>query len=233
MISFSSLLEDTLHLFYPHLCLGCGNDNLKADQQICFYCFNSLPRTGFVNHSDNATEKIFRGRLDVTKGHSEFYFSKGKIIQSLLHQLKYRGNKKIGFFLGELLGNTLATHEHYSSIDYIVPMPLFADKEIKRGYNQAAIIGHAVSDIIKKPMLVDVVVRIRRTQTQTKMHRTERWENVSDSFLVNNPSLLENKKILLVDDVVTTGATIEACGREILKVPNTELNIATIAIAIK
>lgn len=230
---FSSLVEDTLQLFYPHICKGCGNDNLSHDQQLCFHCFNSLPKTGFINHSENATEKIFKGRLDIVKGHSEFYFSKGKIIQSLLHQLKYKGNKKVGIFLGELLGRTISDHPYYFNIDYIIPMPLFKEKELKRGYNQAAVIGQGISSTTNKPMLENVVVRNRTTQTQTKMHRAERWQNVSDSFFVRNPYLLENKKILLIDDVVTTGATMEACGREILKVKNTQLSIATIAIATK
>lgn len=229
----SSLMEDTLQLFYPHICKGCGNDNLSIDQQLCFHCFNSLPKTGFINHVENATEKIFNGRLDIVKAHSEFYFSKGKIIQSLLHQLKYKGNKNIGIFLGELLGRTISEHEYYFNIDFIVPMPLFKEKELKRGYNQAAVIGQGISSILKKPMLENIVVRNRTTQTQTRMHRTERWLNVNESFFVKNPSILENKKILLIDDVVTTGATMEACGREILNVKNTQLSIATIAIATK
>ncbi len=229
----SSLLEGALQLLYPHICKGCGNDNLKPDQQICFHCLNKLPETGFIYHTENATEKIFNGRLDIVKGHSEFYFSKGKTLQYLLHQLKYKGNQKMGIFLGELLGKTLIKHVHYRSLDYIVPMPMFADKEFKRGYNQASLIGRGVAEILTLPILENVVVRTRTTQTQTKMHRTERWQNVHDSFCVQKPSLIENKNILLIDDVITTGATVEACGREILKVPNTKLSIATVAIATK
>ncbi len=227
----TSILEDTLHLFYPNICNGCGNDNLNADQQICFHCFNDLPVTGFIDQINNATEKIFSGRLDIIRGHSEFYFSKGKIIQTLLHQLKYKGNKQTGLFLGELLGKSLLKSQHFQSIDCIIPVPMFPDKELKRGYNQASIIALRLSEIIQKPVFDNVVLRIRTTQSQTKIHRTERWSNVDRSFVVKKPAVLENKNILLIDDVVTTGATLEACGREILKVSNTKLSIATIAIA--
>lgn len=233
MLTIASCIEGLLHLFYPQLCLGCGNDHLEKEQWLCIRCFNDLPRTDNIFYTQNSTEQIFRGRLDIQFGHSEFYFSKGKIIQGLLHQLKYKGNKELGIFLGEQMGKTLFNSERSKNIDVIVPLPMDHRKETKRGYNQAAVIAQGVSNIINKPLLDKAVIRVRATNTQTKMHRAERWTNVDGSFSVQQPEKLSEKNILLVDDVITTGATLEACGREILKLPNTSLSIATLAIASK
>ena len=231
MSTIASTVEGLLRLFYPHLCLGCGNDNLEKEEYLCIRCINSLPRTDNIYYPHNSTEQIFSGRLDIQFGHSEFYFSKGKIIQQILHQLKYKGNKDVGIFLGELLGKTLLNSERSALVDAIVPLPMHHHKELKRGYNQAAVIAQGVSNMMKKPVLEKALVRVRATNTQTKMHRAERWTNVDGSFSVQQPELIEGNNILLIDDVITTGATLEACGRELLKVKNVGLSIATVAIA--
>jgi ComF family protein len=136
-------------------------------------------------------------------------------------------------YLGAMMGNSLLSNDRFSKIDAIVPLPLFADKEFKRGYNQATILCNGIGEVMNVPVLINNVVRKRFTETQTKKHRTERWENVATSFQVNNPKELKNKHLLLVDDVVTTGATLEACGAEILKAEGTKLSIATLAFASK
>jgi ComF family protein len=232
MIQVSSLLKDALHLFYPHQCISCGDDVLPFDKMICNYCFENLPRTQFSSLSENSIDRIFYGRLNLKAAHSEFYFSKGQLIQSLIHQLKYNGNKEVGVYLGQLMGQSLLMNNRFKEIDFIVPVPMFRQKEIKRGYNQADIIAQGVADAMQIPVAKDLVQRIQFTSTQTKKDRTERWDNVKNTFMIKNEQLFKNKSVLLIDDVITTGATLESCGETILQIPGAILSIATLAYAI-
>jgi ComF family protein len=233
MLIFKNILTGTKHLFYPHLCTGCGSDILDEDNMLCLHCIDDLPETHFEQHANNPIERIFWGRLPVVAAHSQFYFSKDAVIQRLIHELKYKGNKEIGFYLGRLTANALLNSHRFKNIDIIVPLPLFAEKERKRGYNQAAVIAEGMSAVMNVPVIYNNVTRRRFTQTQTKKHRAERWENVAGSFEVNRPVELKGKNVLLVDDVITTGATLEACGMAILQIANTTLSIATLAHASK
>ncbi|UAY52386.1 ComF family protein [Ferruginibacter albus] len=233
MNSFKTILSDTLHLFYPHVCNGCGSDILDDTNLLCLKCINELPHSNFAQHANNPIEKIFWGRIPITSAHAEFYFAKESLIQALIHQLKYKNNMEIGFYLGELMGKSLLNSNRFQNIDYLIPLPLYPDKERKRGYNQATVICNGISSAMNIPVLTNRVIRLRFTETQTRKHRTERWENVKGSFVVKNESILHNKNILLVDDVITTGATLESCGQAILKAEGTTLNIATLAFAAK
>jgi len=233
MQSLKNTFSSTLHLFYPHVCTGCGSDLLQENNLLCLHCINDLPQTGFAQYNNNPVEKIFWGRIPVTAAHSEFYFAKETLIQHLIHQLKYKNNTAIGFYMGEMMGRSLLHSNRFSEIDYLVPLPLYPDKERKRGYNQAAIICNGVSEIMNIPVITGNVTRRRFTETQTRKHRTERWENVAESFAVKNPAELKGKSILLVDDVVTTGATLEACGNALLQIEGVKLYIATLAHADK
>ncbi len=233
MQTLKNIFSSTLHLFYPHVCTGCGSDLLQQDNLLCLHCINNLPHTNFAQHNNNPVEKIFWGRIPITAAHSEFYFSKEFLIQHLIHQLKYRGDTKIGFYLGEIMGKTLLNSNRFSSIDAIIPLPLYAGKEHKRGYNQATVICNGISSVMNIPVLNGAVIRQHATETQTRKHRTERWENVKSSFKVAKENELTGKHLLLVDDVVTTGATLEACGNVILETENVKLSIATLAYAAK
>ncbi len=233
MSYFKKILSDTIHLFYPSICLGCGNDSIIQNQMLCLNCITILPRTNYASLPGNELEKIFIGRLNISAAHSEFYFTKGKLVQHLIHQLKYKNNKDIGLYLGEMMGNTLLQSGRFSNLDYLIPLPLFPDKEFKRGYNQAEIICNGISKSMNVPVLKNVVCRQHATETQTRKHRTERWENVSESFIVKHPEKLHGKQVVLVDDVVTTGATLEACGQVILQAQASSLSIATLAKASK
>ena len=192
-----------------------------------------MPHTNFAMHANNPVEKIFWGRLALTAAMSEFYFTKGTLIQTLIHEFKYKSNKNVGLYLGAIMGSSLLSNNRFTKIDALVPLPLFADKEFKRGYNQATILCNGMSEVMDVPVIKNNVVRKRFTETQTKKHRTERWENVEGSFEINNAQEIKGKHILLVDDVVTTGATLDACGAEILKIEETKLSIATLAFATK
>ena len=132
-----NIFNSTVHLFYPHICTGCGSDLLEENNLLCLRCIHDLPHTNFANLVNNPIEKYFWGRLPLTAAHSEFYFSKEFLIQHLIHQLKYKGDTEIGFYLGELMGRTMLNSSRFNSIDALIPLPLYADKEHKRGYNQA------------------------------------------------------------------------------------------------
>ena len=218
------------HLLYPHICMGCGSDVINDENFLCLHCIQDLPHTNFAIHGNNPLEKKFWGRIALTSAMSEFYFSKGSVIQNIMHEIKYKGNKKAGRYFGNLIGKSLLNSNRFN-IDVIIPLPLFEKKEKMRGYNQSEIICNGIGEIINKPVIKNNVIRKVFTETQTKKHRTERWKNVENTFQVTNTVALENKHILLVDDVVTTGATLEACGVEILKIKNTLLSVATLAMA--
>ena len=146
-------MSGVLHLFYPHICISCGSDLIASKEQICAACFNQLPHTQHVNIENNTVEKILLGRLTIKAAYSEFYFAKGQIIQQLIHELKYNNNQKIGYFLGEIMGNTIAKSNRFNNIDYIIPLPMFLDKEKSRGYNQAKLIADGISSIDFKKII--------------------------------------------------------------------------------
>ena len=228
-----NIVNSTLHLFYPHVCTGCGSDLLQEDNLLCLKCIHNLPHTNFAELANNQIEKYFWGRISLSAAYSQFYFSKEFLMQHLIHQLKYKGDTKIGFYLGEIMGKTLLNSSRFSSVEALIPLPLYADKEHKRGYNQAAVICNGMSAVMGIPVVNSAVIRQHATETQTRKHRTERWENVKSSFKVAKPGQLSGKHLLLVDDVVTTGATLEACGNVILQTENVKLSIATLAYAAK
>jgi ComF family protein len=192
-----------------------------------------LPHTNFARLANNPVEKFFWGRIPLESAYSQFYFSKEFLIQQLIHQLKYKGDTKIGFYLGEVMGKTLLSSSRFDSVDALIPLPLYPDREHKRGYNQAAVICDGMSAVMNIPVLNGAIIRQHATETQTRKQRTERWENVKDSFKVARENELTGKHLLLVDDVVTTGATLEACGNIILQTGDVRLSIATLAYAAK
>jgi ComF family protein len=232
MQTIQSSFDDLLHLFFPHICAGCGTDVLDQQQLLCLHCINNLPATHFFDQPHNPVEQVFYGRIPVQNAAAGYFFTKDSLLQSLIIQLKYRGNKAIGFYLGKLLGHYLINSPRFSYVDALVPLPLNPRREKNRGYNQAEALSNGIALVLNKPVIDKNVIRKVYTETQTHKGRISRWENMDGIFAVNNPRELENKHILLVDDVVTTGATLEACGSEILKIGGTSLSIATLAYTI-
>lgn len=220
--------DSLLHIAFPHVCEGCGSDLLEEDQMLCVRCLSSLPKTEFHLHANNPIEKIFWGRLPVTYATAQFYFTKESLIQHLMHQFKYKHNKQLGLYLGNLIGYALASSYRFLKLDALVPLPLFPSKEKKRGYNQAAVLCDGIAEVLEKPVLKNVIRRTIYTDTQTKKSRVERWQNMEGKFELMNADTINNKHVLLVDDVITTGATLEACGSELIKAENIQLSIATL-----
>jgi ComF family protein len=223
--------NDLLQFFYPHLCAGCGNDLPNLNDSVCINCYTSLPETGFAPYSNNPVEKIFYGRLPVVAAMSSYYFTKQSALQNIIHALKYNGNQEAGLQLGKWMALHLLQSNRFNTIDYLIPMPLFPDKLKKRGFNQAAVLCRGISELTGIPVNEEWVVRKRYTDTQTKKGRNARWTNVEGSFEITSAESVNGKHLLLVDDVITTGATMEACGASVLQSTNIHLSIAALAWA--
>ena len=190
------------------------------------------PETGFFTKENNPVEKVFYGRIKVEQAAALYYFTKNSLVQDLMIQLKYRGNRDAGLFWGRMIGSAIRVSGRFTDIDYLIPLPLNPKKQFKRGYNQAELICKGISEVCGIPLLTEAVARKQFTESQTTQNRVARWQNMEGVFKVRNPEQLINKHILLVDDVITTGATLEACGSYILAVPGTRLSIATAAYTI-
>jgi len=231
MVRFKEIKDSLLQLVFPHVCDGCGSDLLNEESQLCLRCLASMPETNFEKYISNPVEKMFWGRLSLVSATAQFYFTKESLMQRLMHQFKYRGNKDLGLQLGRLMGIALKESNRFDTIDALVPLPLFPSKEKKRGYNQATILCEGIAEILPLPVLKNIIIRPQHTDTQTKKGRIERWKNIEGKFELNNANTIQNKHLLLIDDVVTTGATLEACGSELLKADNVRLSIATLCQA--
>ncbi|MDR0421332.1 MAG: ComF family protein [Prevotellaceae bacterium] len=218
-------------LIYPELCDICGVSLVRGEKIICSDCAIDIPLTHNWNERENSVEQIFWGRIPVVAATSYFFFNRGSKYRVLLHKLKYSGRADIGIMLGLRFGNELATCEIFSNIDFIIPVPLHPKKQQSRGYNQSEKICIGLSNAMNKPVDTKTLVRSEFTNTQTQKNRMERWHNVSNVFEIRNAEKLENKHILLVDDVLTTGATLEACCNAILSSVDCKISIATLAFA--
>jgi len=218
-------------LFFPRVCRGCGEHLSEHEAEVCGSCLRSLPRTGFESVDDNLVSQMFWGRVKIEKAASLYYYRKGELLQKLLHKLKYRGIYQIGEVFGIQIGTFLLRAGFTTGIDMIIPVPLHKIKHRERGYNQSEHIAEGISEIVNIPVVAGNLVRTVHSASQTRKSRFERWENVSSIFAVRNPGMLKGKHILLIDDVVTTGATLEACARTLMKVKDVKVSIATIGYA--
>ncbi|MGD9977122.1 MAG: ComF family protein [Bacteroidales bacterium] len=225
------VLTDFVNLFYPNICAVCHSGLVRGEEVICTSCLYHIPRTNHWDSADNPVARIFWGRVYVENACSFFYFTKGSKYRKLLHQLKYTGRSDIGVKLGEEFGKALNSAELYRKLNAIIPVPLHPKRLKQRGYNQAEMIANGLSKSLGIPVVTDVLIRNRYTQTQTKKTREERVRNVSTAFSVINPEKIKNQHILLIDDVVTTGATLEICASAILSNTQAKVSIGTLAYA--
>lgn len=226
-----SYLADFISLLFPQLCHACGESLIKGEELICTDCRYNLPFTNFHLQADNMVARQFWGKINLEAAYAMCYFTKGGKMQHLLHHFKYKGIGKIGNILGNIAGKQLAANPVFSKADAIIPVPLHKSRLRKRGYNQSTCFAEGLSEKLNIPVEEHNLLRIRATETQTHRSRFSRFENMQEVFALTNPQALVHKHIILVDDVVTTGSTLEACGSELLKVEGLKLSIATIACA--
>jgi ComF family protein len=224
-------LNHLINLFYPRVCAACGNLLMSKEETVCLSCRYLLPKTLYEKNADNPLAQMFYGQINFHAVTAEFFFSKTGKVQHLLHQLKYEGNQDAGFFLGQQLGESIKEAELFQEIDYIIPIPLHPKKEHIRGYNQSHVIAQGVEDVTEIPIMKDCLYRKVFTSTQTKKSREERWDNVKDIFDIKNGERLKGQHILLIDDVLTTGATLMAAGKTLSQIPDIKISVATAACA--
>lgn len=224
-----TFVKNIVNLFFPEVCVGCNSHLITENLILCLNCRHDLPLTKFCFEPNNKIEKIFYGRVPIQNATALLYFSKKGIVQEMMHNLKYRNQQKIGALLGNLLGEEMVLSKRFSNIDFIIPVPLHQKKLKKRGYNQVTSFGQSVANQIKIPFKEDILYKISNTKTQTKKLRLDRWINAEELFIVKQPKELENKHILIVDDIVTTGATLEACSKAFEKINNLQISIACIS----
>lgn len=221
-------IHGLISIFYPHVCAACGSVLYFNEKVLCLKCFADLPRTGFHAHADNEVARLFWGRIPVRNATSFIIFNKESRYRKILHELKYKGQEFVGAEMGRLFGLELRGTP-FATADIIHPVPLHPYKLRKRGYNQSALIAGGMAEILQIPLATDLVIRVADTRSQTRKSRYERWENVRNTFRTPFPETLQSQHVLLVDDVITTGATIEACAEALLSVPGVTVSIASLA----
>lgn len=225
----SRIITDFVRLFFPDLCMVCHNDLAEEESVICTSCLYHIPRTKYWFDEENPVAKIFWGRVLIQNACSFFFFSKGSRYRKLLHHLKYNGKKEVGFLLGKEFGIELKKGNLYKDIDLIVPVPLHPKRLKQRGYNQAEEIAKGLQESMGIPISNQNLIRSGYTETQTRKTRTERVKNVSKAFQLNNPKDFKGKHLLVVDDIITTGATLEECAAVILEAEDAKVSIVTLA----
>jgi ComF family protein len=231
MKGLHTTLENFFALFYPHLCFACEKESPVPGEILCSTCNATMPEAKYHLQKENPMTERFWGRVPVRAAAAMYIFTKESPVQHLLHNFKYKGKKEIGGVLGRRFGRVLALSPHFAGIEMIIPVPLHRRKEIARGYNQSEMFARGLSEVMKRPMIKNGLLRTVNTSTQTQKSKLERFENVADVFAVNSEVALHGRHILVVDDVLTTGSTLEACAQKILEVPDTVVSFATIAIA--
>jgi len=230
-MTFRDWLYSILNLFYPRVCAACGETLLKDEETVCLKCRYTLPFTGYENHADNPLAQVFYGRVRFHAVTACFFFAKSGKVQHLIHELKYKNNPEAGVFLGQELGKTIKDAPLFQGIDYLIPVPLHPRREKQRGYNQSLLIAQGINEVTGIPIGDKYLIRAVYTTTQTKKSADERHKNVKDIFEVRFPEELEGKHVLLIDDVLTTGATLESCAHQLENIPGITISAATAACA--
>lgn len=223
--------ESILDIIFPNVCCTCSKALTKHEEIICFGCRSKLPKTNFYNSTDNELSNRLYGKIETEFCASYLYYYKSGITQKLLHQFKYNNFPEIGEMIGTWFGHDLIAKNTATRFDIIIPVPLHQKKERKRGYNQSQHFAKGISDAISIPVDFNSLIRIEYQKSQTQKTKEQRWKNVHQAFFVTDPERIKNKRILLVDDVITTGATIEACGRQLLLNGANSIGIASMALA--
>lgn len=231
MVTINTAFGDFISLFFPHYCLACSRALAKGEEILCTACLIDLPKTNYHLRIENQIKNRLLGRLPLKHGWAFLKFRKSGVVQHLLHQLKYNNHPEVGVKLGQAYGFELLNQGFDREFDLIVPVPLHPSRQRKRGYNQSAQFALGLSDALKVAWTDSISIRTRSSVTQTHKTKAERWENVKDVFSIKEYDVIKDKRILLVDDVITTGATLEACGQHLVECGCKEISVACIAEA--
>lgn len=223
--------DDFLHLFFPNICLACEDSLQRGENIICTNCYFNMPLCKYEDKLDNPMAKKFWGKINFDGAYAYLNFTRKGRVQSLMHRLKYKGEKDVGVLLGELMADEILSSKNFAGFDAIIPVPLHRKKFIKRGYNQSECIANGMSNVFNVPVDTFLVKRTAHSSTQTKKKRFARWKNVEKIFELGSAKEYEGKHLLLVDDITTTGSTMSACAEQILKIPNSKVSVASLAFA--
>ena len=224
-----NLLKDLRALFYPETCPSCRQQLVQNEKIICTFCRHDLPLTNFKSYTENKINAIFYGRIPIEKAFALLLLRKKGITKNLIHQLKYHGMEEIGVFFGDWLGEIHSENQEFSSVDFIIPVPIHPKKKKLRGYNQLTKFGTRLQHHLKIPFVAGVLVRSSATATQTLKSRFERFNDLHTKFSILDLDRFKNKHVLLIDDVITTGATLEACALELMKTSGIKISILAMA----
>lgn len=224
--------NNLLNLFFPNLCKICKRPLVEGEEQICLKCLCDLPHTGYHQQANNPVEQLFIGKNRIEYATAYLRYEKGGKVQSLIHSLQYHDNKELGYLLGRQIARELqADHSPICTVDLLIPVPLHPRKKQQRGYNQSEWIASGIRSIWDIPIDTQSLARTTHTSTQTRKAIYDRWLNVCSIFNVIHPESLKNKHILLIDDVITTGATISACAKALSGIPGIRISILALSVA--
>ncbi|WP_420320660.1 ComF family protein [Flagellimonas sp.] len=229
----AKILNEINTILLPKVCFGCNAQLSRGENVLCTVCRHEMPLTDYNFSDENSVDRIFYGRIPIKKAVSFLYFSKKGAVKQLLHYLKYKNQETVGDFLGEWFGSYLEEEENLKSVDVVVPVPLHPKKQKKRGYNQVTLFAKRISEAIQAEYRDDILVKVNNTKTQTKKGRLLRWENAQEVFEVNANTKKGFQHILLVDDVITTGATVEACAKKLHSLGPISVSVLSMAVVPK
>lgn len=228
-VQSSALLKDLISLVYPRVCVACDSLLYKHEQFLCSHCAVHLPLSNFHLESANPVERLFYGRVPLHRVASMYLFTKGGKVQKILHEIKYEGNRELALMLGQEYGRQLLTGGFIQE-DVLVPVPLHPKKQRQRGFNQSEAFARGIAETASCVLLPDALKRTEFTSTQTRQKKYDRWKNVHDRFALADHGI-SGKNVLLIDDVITTGATIEACCTELIKAKPKRISVVSLAFA--
>tara|TARA_R110002050_G_scaffold110892_1_gene223530 strand:- start:16982 stop:17713 length:732 start_codon:yes stop_codon:yes gene_type:complete len=230
---FSKILNDINSILVPKGCFGCNAHLYKGERLLCTVCRNQLPLTEYNYNDENPFDSIFYGKVFIKKSNSFLFFTENGVVKNLIHHLKYKNKEAIGAFLGDWCGAIIKEGKMLDHIDLVFPVPLHKKKLKKRGYNQVSLFGKTIAHHLNTDYKEDVLIKTKNTKTQTKKDRFFRWQSNQDLYTLNTAVSLKNKNVLIVDDVVTTGATLEACAKAIEHVEGITIYVLTMAMVAK
>lgn len=233
MSHIKDIADDFLSLFLPRSCLACGASLVRGEEIMCTACLLEMARTDFHLRRGNMLEQAFWGRCPVERAAAFSVYNRGSRIRKLVHLLKYSGRKDVGYMLGRLYGSILSESGFTEGMDMIIPVPLDPARERHRGYNQSLCIAEGLALQCHLPVRSDILFRTGRSDSQTRRGRYARWENVEGLFAIRTADRITGRHIMLVDDVITTGSTVEACVTALMSAGNVKVSVAALAAARK